>query len=199
MVDESPRGDADGWTALHADAVAVLSGWTPTSPDAAVARDRTLGLLDAGPIAMSREHRAGHVTASALVFDATGTQVLLCLHGKFHKWVQLGGHCEPGDRTLAGAALREATEESGVTGLRIDPMPIDVDVHPVACQGGSLHHDVRFAVFAPAGATERVSAESEALGWFPPERLPHPLAGGTARLVTPGLAAFRRACPHPVS
>jgi 8-oxo-dGTP pyrophosphatase MutT (NUDIX family) len=198
MVDESPRGDAD-WTALHADAVAVLRGWIPTSPDAAVARDRTLGLLDAGPIAMGREHRAGHVTASALVFDATGTRVLLCLHGKFHKWVQLGGHCEPGDRTLAGAALREATEESGVTGLRIDPMPIDVDVHPVACQGGSLHHDVRFAVFAPAGATERVSAESEALGWFPPDRLPHPLAGGTARLVTPGLAAFRRACLHPVS
>ncbi|WFE48553.1 NUDIX domain-containing protein [Verrucosispora sp. WMMD1129] len=199
MVAESPRGDADDWTALHADAVAVLSGWAPTSPDAAVARSRILGLLDAGPIAMAREHRAGHVTASALVFDATGTQVLLCLHGKFHKWVQLGGHCEPGDRTLAGAALREATEESGVTGLRIDPTPIDVDVHPVACQGGSLHHDVRFAVFAPAGATERVSAESEALGWFPPDRLPHPLAGGTARLVTPGLAAFRRVCPHPAS
>ncbi len=95
MVDRSPCDDADGWTALHADALAVLTGWTPTSPDAAVARDRTLGLLDAGPIAMSRAHRAGHVTASALVFDATGSQVLLCLHGKFHKWVQLGGHCEP--------------------------------------------------------------------------------------------------------
>ncbi|MTK01272.1 NUDIX domain-containing protein [Micromonospora sp. CP22] len=199
MVDGSPRGDADGWAALHADAVAVLTRWTPTSPDAAEARDRTLDLLNAGPIAMSREHRAGHVTASALVFDATGTQVLLCLHGKFHRWVQLGGHCESGDRTLAAAALREATEESGISGLSIDPTPIDVDVHPVACQGGSLHHDVRFAVFAPAGATERVSAESEALGWFPPQQLPHPLAGGTARLVTPGLAAFRRARPRPVS
>ncbi|MFB9854254.1 NUDIX hydrolase [Micromonospora andamanensis] len=199
LVNESPRGDADDWTALHADAVAVLTDWTPTGPDAAEASDSTLRLLGAGPIAMSREHRAGHVTASALVFDATGTQVLLCLHGKFRKWVQLGGHCEPGDRTLAGAALREATEESGISDLRIDPTPIDVDVHPVACQGGSLHHDVRFAVFAPAGATERVSAESEALGWFPPQHLPQPLAGGTARLVTPGLAAFRRACPHPAS
>ncbi len=183
--------------ALHADALALLADWAPTSPDAATARDRTLNLLAAGPVAMSREHRAGHVTASALVFDATGSRVLLCLHGKFHKWVQLGGHCEPGDRTLAGAALREATEESGIADLRLDPVPIDVDVHPVGCQGGSLHHDIRFAVFAPPGAVERLSAESEALGWFPPDQLPQPLAGGTARLVTPGLAAFRRACPRP--
>lgn len=199
LVDGSPRDDADAWAALHADTSTVLTGWTPTSPQATQARDRTLSLLDAGPAAMSREHRAAHVTASALVFDAAGTRVLLCLHRKLRTWVQLGGHCEPGDLTLASAALREATEESGIAGLRIDPTPIDVDVHPVNCQGGSQHHDVRFAVFAPAGAVERVSAESEALGWFPPQRLPHPLAGGTARLVTPGLAAFRRASPHPAS
>ncbi|XAN42555.1 NUDIX hydrolase [Micromonospora schwarzwaldensis] len=177
---------------MHADATAALSRWTATSPAAAADRDRTLALLAAGPVAMSRAHRPGHVTASALVLDPTGGRVLLCLHGKFHKWVQLGGHCEPGDRTLATAALREATEESGIAGLTLDPEPIDVDVHPVACQGGSLHYDVRYAVFAPPGAVERVSDESEALGWFPPDRLPEPLAGGTAQLVAPALAALAR-------
>jgi 8-oxo-dGTP pyrophosphatase MutT (NUDIX family) len=174
----------------------VLAGWTPTDADSGLARDRTLDLLAAGPVALAREHRVGHVTASALILDPTGERVLLCLHGKFHKWVQLGGHCEPGDRTLAGAALREATEESGIDGLVIDPAPIDVDIHPVACQGGSLHHDVRFAVFAPAGAVEQVSDESEALGWFPPDRLPEPLAGSTARLVAPALAALHRRAAH---
>ncbi|TDB75785.1 NUDIX hydrolase [Micromonospora sp. KC723] len=182
----------DGRPALHADAVAVLTGWTATSQAAAAARDRTLELLAAGPVATDRGHLPGHLTASALVLDATGSRVLLCLHGKFRRWVQLGGHCEGDDRTLAGAALREATEESGIPGLVIDPVPIDVDVHPVACQGGSLHHDVRFAVFAPPGAVERVSDESEALGWFPPDRLPEPLAGATARLVAPALAALAR-------
>jgi 8-oxo-dGTP pyrophosphatase MutT (NUDIX family) len=177
---------------LHADAVAVLSRWTATSPAAAANRDRTLDLLAAGPVAMSRAHRPGHVTASALVLDPTGARVLLCLHGKFRKWVQLGGHCEPGDPTLVAAALREATEESGIGGLLVDPEPIDVDIHPVACQGGSLHYDVRFAVLAPAGAIEQVSEESEALGWFAPDGLPEPLADGTVQLIAPALATLAR-------
>jgi 8-oxo-dGTP pyrophosphatase MutT (NUDIX family) len=178
--------------ALHADAVAVLSGWPPPGPAAAAARDRTLALLRAGPVALTRGHRPGHVTASALVVDAAAERVLLCLHARIGRWVQLGGHCEPGDRSLAAAALREATEESGIAGLALHPAPIDVDIHPVrSCQGGSVHYDVRFAALAPPGAVERVSAESRALGWFRPEALPEPLASATAPLVAPALAAAR--------
>ncbi|MEU4470153.1 NUDIX hydrolase [Micromonospora sp. NPDC023888] len=184
--------DPAAYASLHADATALLDGWQPTSPAASTARDRTLALLAAGPVAMSRQHRPGHVTASTLVLDATGTRVLLCLHAKFGRWVQLGGHCEPVDETLVAAALREATEESGIAGLRIDPVPIDVDVHEVLCQGGSRHYDVRFAVVAPPGAVEQVSDEAEELGWFPADQLPEPLAGGTVQLVAPALAALRR-------
>ncbi|MGI5212214.1 NUDIX hydrolase [Plantactinospora sp. CA-290183] len=184
--------------ALYADAVALLTDWRPPTPAARAALEETLRLLhDGGPAAMTRAHRAGHVTASALVLDATGERVLLCLHGRFRRWVQLGGHCEPEDLTLAGAALREATEESGIEGLRLDPVPIDLDIHPVACQGGSLHHDVRFAVVAPPGAVERVSPESVELGWFAPDALPEPLADATAQLVAPALASLRRSSLRP--
>jgi 8-oxo-dGTP pyrophosphatase MutT (NUDIX family) len=177
---------------LHADAVAVVSGWTPPDPDAAAARKRTLELLATGPVTVSRGHRPGHVTASAMVVSADLSRVLLCLHGRFGKWVQLGGHCEPTDATLVDAALREATEESGIGGLSIHKEPIDVDIHPVTCDGGaSLHYDVRFAVLAPPGAVERVSDESNALGWFTPDALPEPLASATAPLVAPALAASR--------
>jgi len=178
---------------LFADAVRVLSEWEATTEEGDLARKRALELLAVGPEAMTRAHRPGHVTASALVVDGSG-RVLLCLHGRLGKWMQLGGHCEPGDATLAAAALREATEESGIDGLLLDPVPIDVDVHDVRCGAGdgtpataSTHYDVRFLLRCPPGATERVSDESAALGWFRPDALPSPLASATARQIPPAL------------
>jgi 8-oxo-dGTP pyrophosphatase MutT (NUDIX family) len=181
--------------ALHADAVTVLSEWATTSDEADLARKRALELLQDGPAAMTRAHRAGHITASALIVRTDG-RLLLCLHGRMNSWMQVGGHCEPDDRSLAAAALREATEESGISGLALDPEPIDVHIHPVRCRSrdgapaGPTHHfDVRFLAIAPAGAVERVSAESHALGWFSPEALPTPLAPGVVPMFAP---AFTR-------
>ena len=195
-----PQGSAQGrgtTTDLHTDALRLLTTWRATSEEADLARQRAVQVLADGPVAMTRAHRPGHVTASALVVGPDG-RVLLCLHGRLGKWMQLGGHCEPGDRTLAAAALREATEESGVAGLTLDPDPIDVDVHAVRCtpaQGlpaePGTHYDVRFLVRSPAGAIERVSAESTALAWFPADALPSPLAPATARQIALALGRLR--------
>ena len=192
--DTSEPGAARAAGLLHADAVRVLGGWAATSPEADRARRRTLSLLDAGPVALTRAHRPGHVTASALVVDGDG-RVLLCLHGRLGRWMQLGGHCEPADVSLAAAALREASEESGISDLSVDLAPIDVDVHEVVCApapgepaGPSAHYDVRFLIRCPAGAVERISEESADLGWFDPSRLPSPLASATERQIGPALA-----------
>lgn len=178
---------------LHRDAVRVLTGWAPESERDRANRQRALDLLTAGPDTLRRGHAPGHVTSSAVVVHADRERVLLCLHGRFHQWCQVGGHCEDGDTTLAGAALREATEESGIAGLRVDPVLIGFDIHPVTCSGGPSHHfDARFAVLAPPGAVEAVSEESDALGWFRLDALPSPLASATEEVLAPALARFAR-------
>jgi 8-oxo-dGTP pyrophosphatase MutT (NUDIX family) len=179
---------------LFDDAVETLGRWQATSEAADLARKRTTELLAAGPVAMTREHRAGHVTASVLIVDEQ-RRVLLCLHGRLGMWMQVGGHCEATDGTLAAAALREATEESGIPNLRLDPDPIDVDIHPVHCSpasgepaGPTHHYDVRFVAVCPPGAVEQISDESADLAWFTPDNLPTPLADGVRQQLPPAFA-----------
>lgn len=177
---------------LHSDAVRLVSTWTPPDIEAAAVRQRFLDLLATQPGAMWADNPGAHLTASALVVSADLERVLLCLHGRFGRWVQLGGHCEDADDSVASAALREAVEESGIGGLTMDPYPIDLDIHPVTCRSGpSLHYDIRFAALAPAGAVATISPESKELGWFAPAELPQPLAHATQRLAGPAIAAAR--------
>jgi 8-oxo-dGTP pyrophosphatase MutT (NUDIX family) len=161
---------------VHTDATAVLTKWRPAGRGQRSLREAFLGFLAARPDACARSCRPGHLTASALVLSADGRQVLLTLHPRVGAWLQLGGHCEPADSSLAGAALREAVEESGIADLRIDPAPVHVDVHPITCSLGvpTRHFDVRFVVHAPAGAQPVRSDESLDLRWWPVDDLPDP-------------------------
>lgn len=161
---------------LHADALAVLEGWRAPGDEQERLRRRYVDHLRAHPDGMTRGCTPDHLTASTLVLNATHDAVLLTLHAKAHAWFQLGGHCEPGDTTLAGAALREATEESGLTGLVLDPVPVQLSEHAVPFCGptGDVHHlDVRFVAVAPDTA-HVISEESLDLRWWPVDALPDP-------------------------
>jgi coenzyme F420-0:L-glutamate ligase len=163
---------------LHADAVDVITALEPDSDLDAAVRQGFLGFLAARPDAMWRSSAPGHLTASALIVDPSRGAVLLTLHPRVGLWVQVGGHCEPGDHTLLDAAAREAREESGIGSLSFDPTPLGLDVHPITCSLGvpTRHFDVRFLAVAPEGAEPVRSDESLDLQWFGFDELP----GGTS-------------------
>lgn len=149
---------------LARDAAAELAGLPfPELP-------RWLAALE-HPDGLRKPHGPAHVTASGVVLDPAGGAALLVLHRKVGLWLQPGGHVDDDDRSLAGAALREATEETGVQGLEVDPVAIALDAHPAPC-GVETHLDVQHLVRAPHRAVPVVSEESLDVRWWPVDELP---------------------------
>lgn len=168
-------------------AIAILTNWQAPDPAQDSLRHAVLAFVHGRADACRRDCVPGHITASSLVLDDTGGQVLLTLHPRLGRWVQLGGHCEDADDDIVAAALREAIEESGVADLRITAELIAIHVHPVTCSLGvpTRHLDLQFVAHAPAGAQIVVSDESDDLRWWPADALPpgtdHALAYLVAR------------------
>jgi 8-oxo-dGTP pyrophosphatase MutT (NUDIX family) len=159
---------------LHASATELLENWKPaTHPEQSV-REAMLAFLGSAPRGCLREHAPGHITASAVVFSHDEREVLLTLHPRVGRWIQLGGHCEQGDETVVDAALREATEESGIAGLEVEPGLYGAQAHPITCSLGvpTRHLDLLFKIRAPRGALPVRSAESTDLRWWPVDALP---------------------------
>jgi 8-oxo-dGTP pyrophosphatase MutT (NUDIX family) len=158
---------------LRDDALTVLSGWPAPTAGQAALRQRYVDYLAGHASGVFRADRPHHLTASTLVLSADRSAVLLTLHAKARRWFQFGGHLEPDDASLLAAATREATEESGLTGLALDPVPVQLSDHEVPFCGAGVHHyDVRFLALAPADAVHAVSEESLDVRWFPVDALP---------------------------
>ena len=146
---------------------AELDRYRTRWPSEAATVDLFLALLAEGGEAFRRERLAGHFTASAWVVAADGARTLLTHHRKLGLWLQPGGHAD-GDTELPRAALKEAEEETGLPGLRIESGIFDLDRHWIPEHKGvpaHWHYDVRYVVRAGADEAFVVSEESHSLAW----------------------------------
>ena len=160
---------------LHADALDVLDHWQAPDDEQESLRTSYVRHLEQHPDGMWRSCFPDHLTAGVLVLSQDRRHVLLNLHAKAQRWFHFGGHLEEHDATLAGAALREAAEESGLRRLMVGAEPLHLSRHPVEfCDPrGTVHHlDVRYLALAEAGSTPLVSEESVEVRWFPVADLP---------------------------
>ena len=147
---------------VHDDAVEVLKSFPPDDR-----REDFLAFLATHPKGTSRDCGAGHLTASTLIVDPHRGMVLLMLHRKLGRWLQMGGHCEDSDLTVRAAAIREAEEESGLSHLQVSTHPVNLDRHALTCDGRSLDHlDVQYLAVAPPDAAVAANHESLRLQWF---------------------------------
>ena len=123
--------------------------------------------LGQGAPVFFRDALDGHFTGSAWLVSADGERVLLTHHRKLQRWLQLGGHAD-GDMELSRVALREAEEESGLSGLSVDIEPFDLDRHRIPARGDEpehWHYDVRYVVRAGSNEAFEINEESLALAW----------------------------------
>jgi len=152
---------------------AALAHHRPRDPEEVDAVATVLALLAGDADPFSRGTLPTHVTASAIVHDPEADVVLLHLHRRLDRWLQPGGHVDPGERP-EDAAVRETLEETGVA---VDhpvggPVLLHVDEHPGP--DDHVHLDLRYLLLTdraapPAGAGERTGdGPGPSLRWLAP-------------------------------
>lgn len=149
------------------DLAAALAAYRRAHPEEAGTIDLFLEFLQSSDDAFERRHMVGHFTGSAWLVSGDGSRALLMHHRKLDRWLQPGGHAD-GDRDLARVALREAEEETGLAGLRVEPGILDVDRHQIPARGAEpahWHYDVRYVVRAGASETFAINEESLDMAW----------------------------------
>jgi 8-oxo-dGTP pyrophosphatase MutT (NUDIX family) len=105
-----------------------------------------------------------HFTGSALVVHPESRRVLLRWHVRQGRWLQVGGHGDPGEADPLQVALREAEEETGLTDLV--PWPdaslrhvVICHVRPSAAEPEHEHADLRY--FLATDTPDAIAPEND--------------------------------------
>jgi 8-oxo-dGTP pyrophosphatase MutT (NUDIX family) len=151
-----------------------LTAYAAKHPEESGTVSRFIEFVNAETDCFERSLAAGHITGSAWIVNADGSQVLLTHHAKLDRWLQLGGHAD-GESDALAVALKEAREESGLNDFELVGDGIfDLDIHPIPARKTDpehLHYDVRYVLRATGNTDYIVSDESHDLRWVPLDKV----------------------------
>jgi 8-oxo-dGTP pyrophosphatase MutT (NUDIX family) len=90
------------------------------------------------------------------------------------RWMQVGGHFDPGETDALAVALREAREETGLDDVRpLRAEPVQVVIVPVPARGDEPAHehaDVRYVFATDRPDDARPESPAAELRWVPLEQ-----------------------------
>lgn len=155
------------------DISAVLADYLERFPGEAALLSEPVRLLSRGGDFASRRRFPMHVTAGALL--VRGAEILLVEHRAYRIVLQPGGHIEPDDVSLAGAAERELVEETGIDPaslILLSETPVYVEygrvpARPEKNEPEHFHLDVGFSFSTADGELGNIQeCEVTGAGWY---------------------------------
>lgn len=128
---------------------------------------------------LTRENKIAHLTCSGFIMNAARDHVLFIHHNIYNAWGWTGGHAD-GETDFLQVALREATEETGVTAIQpiteniisIENIPVVGHMKKGKYVPAHLHLNVTFALQAPEDAALTIAPEeNSAVAWIPVDQI----------------------------
>jgi 8-oxo-dGTP pyrophosphatase MutT (NUDIX family) len=151
-----------------------LSEYALRHPEESDVISRFLVFVETEEKSFERSLSKGHITGSAWVVNADGSEILLTHHRKLNCWLQLGGHAD-GESDVLSVAIKEAEEESGLCGFQhLGEGIFDIDIHPIPARPNEpehFHYDVRYVLRVEGCVEYTVSDESHDLRWVKPHEV----------------------------
>lgn len=154
--------------------LASLVAYQSSYPVEMAFKERFIQLIENHDNCFERSLLTGHITGSAWMVDKSFSAAFMTHHAKLNRWLQPGGHAD-GDEDVARVALKEALEETGMSGLKLYTGQIfDLDIHVIPERKGVPQHehfDIRYLISVDRNTPFQLSDESNELAWLPLEKV----------------------------